>query len=74
MTFVQLESCLLFACNLHQSYFLICQLIKGDNNNKSNNNNDRNNNNLLFIDKMIMREVKMRKQNLSMGWVDCKQD
>ena len=27
---------------------------------------------LLFIDKMIMREVKMRKRNLSMAWIDYK--
>ena len=27
---------------------------------------------LLFIDKMIMREVKMRKRNLSMSWIDYK--
>ena len=32
----------------------------------------RGTNDLLFIDKMIMREVKMRKQNLSMVWMDCK--
>ena len=29
-------------------------------------------NDLLFIDRMIMREVKMRKQNLSMAWIDYK--
>ena len=32
----------------------------------------RGTNDLLFIDKMIMREVKMRKQNLSMAWIDYK--
>ena len=32
----------------------------------------RGTNDLLFIDKMIMREVKMRKQNLSMVWMDYK--
>ena len=32
----------------------------------------RGTNDLLFIDKMIMREIKMRKQNLSMAWIDCK--
>ena len=26
----------------------------------------------MFIDKMIMREVKMRMQNLSMTWIDYK--
>ena len=30
----------------------------------------RGTNDLLFIDKMVMREVKMRKQNLSMAWID----
>ena len=30
----------------------------------------RGTNDLLFIDKMIMREVKMRKRNLSMTWID----
>ena len=30
----------------------------------------RGTNDLLFIDKMIMREVKMRKQNLLMAWID----
>ena len=30
----------------------------------------RGTNDLLFIDKAIMREVKMRKQNLSMAWLD----
>ena len=30
----------------------------------------RGKNDLLFIDKMIMREVKMRKRNLSMAWID----
>ena len=29
-------------------------------------------NDLMFIDKMIMREVKMRKRNLSMTWIDYK--
>ena len=29
---------------------------------------------LLFIDKMIMRKVKMRKRNLSVTWIDCKKD
>ena len=29
-------------------------------------------NGLLFIDKMIIREVKMRKQNLLMAWIDYK--
>ena len=29
-------------------------------------------NGLLFIDKIIMREVKMRKRNLSMAWIDYK--
>ena len=29
-------------------------------------------NDLLFIDKMIMTEVKMRKGNLSMAWIDYK--
>ena len=32
----------------------------------------RGTNDLLFIDKMIMREVKMRKQNLSMAWIGYK--
>ena len=32
----------------------------------------RGTNDLLFIDKMIMREVKIRKQNLSMAWIDYK--
>ena len=32
----------------------------------------RETNDLLFIDKIIMREVKMRKQNLSMAWIDYK--
>ena len=32
----------------------------------------RGTNDLLFIDKIIMREVKMRKQNLSMTWIDHK--
>ena len=32
----------------------------------------RGTNDLLFIDKMIMREVKMRKQNLSMVWIGYK--
>ena len=32
----------------------------------------RGTNDLLFIDKMIMREVKMKKQNLSMTWIDYK--
>ena len=32
----------------------------------------RGTNGLLFIDKMIMREVKMRKRNLSMAWIDYK--
>ena len=32
----------------------------------------RGTNDLLFIDEMIMREVKMRKQNLSLAWIDCK--
>ena len=27
---------------------------------------------LLFIDQMIMGEVKMRKRNLSMAWINCK--
>ena len=27
-----------------------------------------------FINKMIMREVKMRKRNLSMAWIDYKKD
>ena len=27
----------------------------------------------LFIDQMIVREVKMKKQNLSVGWIDYKQ-
>ena len=26
----------------------------------------------VFIDKMVMREVKMRKQNLWMAWIDYK--
>ena len=30
----------------------------------------RETNDLLFIDKIIMREVKMRKRNLSMTWID----
>ena len=30
----------------------------------------RRTNDLLFIDKMIMRDVKMRKRNLSMTWID----
>ena len=29
-------------------------------------------NDLAFVDKMIMREVKMRKWNLSMIWIDYK--
>ena len=32
----------------------------------------RGTNDLLFLDKMIMREVKMRKQNLSMAWINLK--
>ena len=32
----------------------------------------RRTNDLLFIDKMIMREVKMRKQNLLMTWINYK--
>ena len=32
----------------------------------------RGTNDLLFIDKMIMREVKMRKRNLSMAWIGYK--
>ena len=32
----------------------------------------RGTNDLLFIDKMIMREVKMRKWNLSMAWIEYK--
>ena len=32
----------------------------------------RGTNDLLFIDKMIMREVKMTKRNLSMAWIDYK--
>ena len=32
----------------------------------------RGTNDLLFTDKMIMREVKIRKQNLSMAWIDYK--
>ena len=32
----------------------------------------RGTNHLLFTDKMIMREVKIRKQNLSMAWIDYK--
>ena len=32
----------------------------------------RRTNDLLFIDKMIMREVKMWEQNLSMAWIDYK--
>ena len=34
--------------------------------------NSRGTNDLLFIDKMILREVKMRKKNLSMAWIDYK--
>ena len=34
---------------------------------KSKATNDR-----LFIDKMIMKEFKMRKRNLSMAWIDYK--
>ena len=30
----------------------------------------RGTNDLLFNDKMIMRDVKMRKQNLSIAWID----
>ena len=30
----------------------------------------RGTNDLLFLDKRVMREVKMRKQNLSMAWID----
>ena len=32
----------------------------------------RETNDLLFIDKMIMRELKMKKRNLSMAWIDYK--
>ena len=32
----------------------------------------RGTNDLLFIDEMIKREVEMRKQNLSLAWIDCK--
>ena len=32
----------------------------------------RGTNDLLFIDKMILREVKMMKRNLSMAWIDYK--
>ena len=32
----------------------------------------RGTNDLLFIDKMIMRQVKTRKRNLSMAWIDYK--
>ena len=32
----------------------------------------RGTNDLLFIDQLIMREIKMRKQNLSMVWIDYK--
>ena len=32
----------------------------------------RGTNDLLFIDEMIMREVKMRKRNLSVAWIDYK--
>ena len=32
----------------------------------------RGTNDLLFIDKLIMQEVKTRKQNLSMAWIDYK--
>ena len=31
-------------------------------------------NDLLFIDKMIMRELKLRKRNVSMAWIDYKKD
>ena len=34
--------------------------------------NSRGTNDLLFIDKMILREVKMRQKNLSMAWIDYK--
>ena len=27
-------------------------------------------NNLLFVDKMVYREVEYRKKNLSMAWID----
>ena len=30
----------------------------------------RRTNNLLFIDQMIIKEVKIRKRNLSMAWID----
>ena len=32
----------------------------------------RGTNDLLFIDTMIMREIKMKKRNLSMAWIDYK--
>ena len=32
----------------------------------------RGTNDLVFIDKTIMRKVKMRKQNLSVSWIDYK--
>ena len=32
----------------------------------------RGTNDLLFIDKMIIEEVKMRKQNRSLAWIDYK--
>ena len=32
----------------------------------------RGTNDLLFIDKMIMREVKIRKRHLSMAWIEVK--
>ena len=35
--------------------------------------NSRGTNDLLFIDKVILREVKMRKKNLSMAWIDYKE-
>ena len=28
--------------------------------------------NLLFIDKMILREARMRKKNLAVAWIDYK--
>ena len=47
----------------------ICYYLK---NKKVYKRKSRGTNELLFIDRMIMRELKMRKQNLSMAWIGYK--
>ena len=45
-------------------------MLKTNNNNNNNNNKNNNNGDLLFIDKMILWDVRMRKKSLAVAWID----